>query len=55
MKRDKAIKYLRRKGEIRTEEDLEGERFNKNEEKLIEEVTKKGKIFGDPYVSIDGF
>jgi len=43
MERQEAIKYLKRKGKI-TPENFD--------EKLVEQVEREGKIFGDPIVDI---
>lgn len=48
MDRKSAINYLLRKGKI------EGKTtFNKTEEEEIENIIKKGKIYGDPVVEIE--
>lgn len=48
MNREKAIKYLERKGKIEERE------FTKKEEKKIEKVMNEGKIYGDPIVEFSG-
>ena len=48
MDREKAIKYLTRKGKL----DLENQKFDKEEEEEIQEVMKSGKIYGDPIVNL---
>ena len=46
MKRKEAIKYLEGKGKI------EG-KYDKEDEKEIQDVIKRGKIYGDPTADID--
>jgi len=47
MKRKRAIKHLIKHGKI-------GEpKYTKKDEKKIQEVIKKGKIYGDPYMIIE--
>lgn len=43
MKREKAIKYLQKKGKIK---------YSQKEEKEINKVIKSGKIYGDPIVEL---
>ena len=50
MDRGDAITYLQRKGKISKPADP---KFTKEEEEEIEEVTKRGKIYGDPLVEIE--
>lgn len=47
MKREEAIRYLKRKGKIYGETS-----YDKDEEKEIEKVMKEGKIYGDPCVEM---
>jgi hypothetical protein len=47
MKRDEAVEYLERKGQ------LSERKFTKNDEVKIKEVEKKGKIYGDPIVELE--
>lgn len=46
MNRKDTINYLNRKGEI----EIDKGKFLGEDEKVIEKVMKKGKIFGDPVV-----
>ncbi len=48
MDRENAIKYLDRKEKI----DISKGKFTKEDEEEIEEVIKKGKIYGDPLAII---
>ncbi len=48
MDRQDAINYLLRKGKIKGES-----KYDDKEEKEINNVIKKGKIYGDPVVEIE--
>lgn len=52
MNRENAISYLQRKDKIR-DDDVEHPEFDKDEEELIKQVMKEGKIFGDPLVELN--
>jgi len=51
MKREEAIRYLQKKGEIALPKVIQPEFSIKDEEKILS-VIKKGKIYGDPLVEI---
>lgn len=49
MERSDAVAYLRRKDKI----DSEADEFTAEEEKEIEKVMTRGKVYGDPCVEVD--
>ena len=51
MDRENAIEYLRRKNKLN--EPYKEREFTEEEEQKIQEIIKKGKIYGDPMVILN--